>query len=240
MSPVPNDLQRVVSQIDGWLELICPDRALELLPPLFERPEARPTALWLRIRAYVTLKRHREAMQDLAELREVAVGDHGVDLRPDRIDIADWIDLTEAWCRKRLQDLQGAIHCVEHLLERNPQSAHGHFNLGCYLALAGDRERALDEVTLACGLDGDLRGKLDDEPDLDCLRKDERFQQLRRRSDDTPAGDADNDAVDDFEDFEDESNDDAADDDDLDDDFDADDDDDAGDDEGGDDATRRT
>ena len=168
MDHVPESLQRLVAEIDGWLELRCPDRALERLETLLAEPKARIIALTLRIRAYVSSKRHREAVADIAELR---AAQHD----------PEWLDLTEAWCRKRMQDLPAAITCMEQLLQRNGKSAIGHFNLGCYLALAGDSDRALDEVSIACGIDASFRGMLHDEPDLDTLRVDPRFQQLIAR-----------------------------------------------------------
>jgi predicted Zn-dependent protease len=163
--PVPKDLERLVAEIDGWLDLRCPDKALDRLQPLLSNPEARPVGLAMRVRAYVSTKRHREAVADLDELRTTPYD-------------PDWLDLTEAWCRKRLQDLPGAVRCMQQLLYRNPRSAIGHFNLGCYLALSGDKERALDEVSIACGLDESFRAMLHDEVDLVSLRQDHRYQEL--------------------------------------------------------------
>lgn len=169
MEHVPESLQRLVAEIDGWLDLRCPDRALERLGPLLEEPKARIVALTLRVRAYVGSKRHKEAVADIEELRLAA---HD----------PEWLDLTEAWCRKRMQDLPAAIGCMERVIARNGKSAIGHFNLGCYLALAGDSERALDEVSIACGIDASFRDMLHDEPDLDALRGDSRFQALGAKS----------------------------------------------------------
>jgi hypothetical protein len=177
--PVPKDLQRLVAEIDGWLELRCNDKAFERLQPLLEHPEARPAGLALRVRCSIATKKHKDAMTDIAELR-------GTTYDP------EWLDLTEAWCRKRMQDLPGAVRCMEQLLARNPKSAIGHFNLGCYLALSGERERALDEITLACGIDQEYRSMLADEPDLDSLRRDGRFRSLCS----APAPDPDQEAED--------------------------------------------
>jgi hypothetical protein len=69
---------------------------------------------------------------------------------------------------------------MEQLLARTPRSDIGHFNLACYLAIAGQRDRAVDEATVACGINPDLRDLLRDEPDLDSLRNDPRFRQLMR------------------------------------------------------------
>ena len=165
MFQVPPSVQRLAIEIEGWLDLGCPDRAIDKLKILMEVPGARPAALVLRVRGYTELGRFEEAIIDIDDVRSF---DHD----------ADWADLTEAWCRKRIGDLAGAAHCMERLLERSNHSAIGHFNLGCYLALQGEPGRALDEVTLACGIDPSFRKLLDAEEDLDSLRGLPGFQSL--------------------------------------------------------------
>ena len=78
------------------MELGCAEHALSKMQPLDAPPEARPVALRLRARALVDLKRFPQALETLVELRRV---EHD----------ADWVDTTEAWCRKRLADVPGAI-----------------------------------------------------------------------------------------------------------------------------------
>ncbi|MCA8964005.1 MAG: tetratricopeptide repeat protein [Planctomycetes bacterium] len=167
MIPVPRTLQRLADEIDGWLDLRCPERAIDLLGPMLGDPEGRAAGLTMRVRAYVRQGRYAEALVDLAELRQSYAE-------------LEWIELTEAWCRKRSDDLPGAVRCMERLLQRHPRSGIGHFNLGCYLALVGDVARAVDEVTIACGIDEEFRSLARDEPDLDALRTDGGFRQLLR------------------------------------------------------------
>ena len=164
---VPRALQSLVDQIDGWLDLRCPERALELVEPLLADPEGRATGLTLRIRACARLGHYERALADLGQLRALQSDD-------------DWIDLTEAWCRRRVGDLAGAIRCAQLLVDRNGRSDTGYFNLGCYHALNGDATAAIDALSMACGLNPECRNYLRDEPDLDPLRTDDRFRQLLR------------------------------------------------------------
>lgn len=170
---VPPSLQRLRLEIEGWLDLRCPERAMQRLEALLEHPAGRAVGLELRIRALVGMGRYRDALQDLEELRT---------LQHD----PEWLELTEAWCRKRVADLPAAVGCMERLLQLKPRSAMGHYNLGCYLALLGQKDRAIDEVTVACGIDADFRELARDEPDLDALHGDERFVLLIRPAGETP------------------------------------------------------
>ena len=166
VSTMPASLQRLAISVDGWLDLGAPERALLDMDPLLSHPASRPLGLALRVRALVELKRHAEALSDIEEIKR---GEHDENA----------IDLQEAWCRKRLGDVRGAAACMERLVARERKSAIGHYNLACYLALAGETERSLEELAIACGLDPALRESLMTEHDLDSLHGDERFEQLR-------------------------------------------------------------
>jgi tetratricopeptide (TPR) repeat protein len=164
---VPQELQRLVDQCDGWLDLRCPERALKLVGPVVASPAGRSIGLSLRIRANARLGNYPEALEDLADLRS----DHPTN---------DWIDLTEAWCRRRNDDLAGAIRCTDQLIARDSRHHIARFNRACYLALDGDKDAAIDELSMACGLNPDCRTLAIDEPDFDSLRTDERFRLLLR------------------------------------------------------------
>jgi hypothetical protein len=163
----PHLQQRLLHEVDGWLDLGCPERAIERVTPLLASPQVRHLAIPMRVRALITMARFREALDDIAELER---GDHDF----------EWCMLTKAWCHKRIAELPRAIDCMRALVGRNGQSGIGHFNLGCYLALAGLLDEAMDEVAVACGIEDDFRELMVDEPDLTALREDPRFQALAR------------------------------------------------------------
>lgn len=157
--------ERLAVEVEGWLDLGCPEHALGRMAPLMEAPSARPIALLLRIRALVDLARYAEALD---ALDEIAYFEHD----------PEWRLVTEGRCRRRLDDLPAAIQCMRRLIEIDPRSAIGHYNLGCYLALSGATQEALEQVTIACGMDEDLRTHAITETDLDVLRDDPGFRAL--------------------------------------------------------------
>ena len=152
-------LQRLAIEVDGWLQLGCAEKALERLQPLTETPGTRELGMALKTRALIELRRHDDALRCVRTLRRMGHGD------------VEWLEVTEAWCRKRLDDLPGAIQCIRRLLDHREASAIGHFNLGCYLALAGDPDAAITAVQKACAIDPDFAQLAQDEPDLDGIRR---------------------------------------------------------------------
>ena len=162
---IPNSLQALAREIEAWISFGCPERALVKLERLLDSPIARPTGLALEVRALIEMTRYDEALTCLHELRGIATDEQ-------------WLEVTEGWCHKRLGDLQAAIGCMQRLIGRCPRSAVGHFNLGCYLALSGKIEPAIDEVTLACGIDPNFRTLAANETDLLSLSDHPRFLEL--------------------------------------------------------------
>ncbi len=117
------------------------------------------------MRALVGLQRHQEALESIDDLRHF---DHE----------PDWLDLTEAWCLKRTGNVQAAADCMRRLVDRAHRSAIGHYNLGCYLALLDNKDEAIAEVSLACGMEAEFRRLAAEEADLESLRGDPRFDGL--------------------------------------------------------------
>lgn len=172
---LPHNLARLALEIEGWLELGAAERALRGLEPLIAHPGARPIGMQLRCHALVALGRFEHALRTLDTIRRESID---VD--------TEWLEVQDAWCRKRLDDLPGAVAAMYRLLRHDPRSAIAHYNLGCYLALQGHLEESLNEVTVACGLDETFRRHAVDETDLDGLRGDERFEALLRRDGPAP------------------------------------------------------
>ena len=147
------------------MELDCPEMALEKVARLVDNAGARPVGLRLRAEILVRLNRCTEALADIEEVRP-----HETNL--------DWLDLREAWCRKRLDDLPAAIRCMERLLARSRRSAIGHYNLACYLALLGDKPRAVDSLSIACGIEPRFCAEAARDEDLRALHGEPGFEDL--------------------------------------------------------------
>ena len=59
-----------------------------------------------------------------------------------------------------------------------PTEAITHYNLACYLSLAGEKARSLAHLAEALVLDPTYRALVDDEPDFDPIRSDAQFQAI--------------------------------------------------------------
>jgi len=69
-----------------------------------------------------------------------------------------------------------AVRYVEEHMGDYPDTAATHYNLGCFRALAGDREGALEAVNRAYEMDGETFAKwAASDTDLDSIREDPRF-----------------------------------------------------------------
>lgn len=152
-------------EAEGYLELGMPQKALENLGRLGGDESLGPHGLFLRGEALRELARHGEA---IPVLKKAAEGMPGV------IDVL----LSLAWCYKRTGRIDAAIESMEQALETEPRRALLHYNLACYLSLAGNKPQALAHLSRAFELDSDYRTLVDSEPDFDPLRSDPDFQSL--------------------------------------------------------------
>lgn len=137
-------------------------RALATLDELPEGGRSIPAASLLRGEALRALGQWTAALEPLAE---VAEGD------PQRVEA--WLGL--GWCLKRLHRLPEAMEALKRGLEAEPEQAILHYNLACYLSLAGDPATSVEHLSKAIALDQRYRDLSEAEPDFDPIRHDPRF-----------------------------------------------------------------
>ncbi len=142
-----------------------PDQALENLDRLGGDENLGPKGLYLRGESLKELKRYDEA---LGPLEKAAQG------MPGSVELL----LSLGWCYKRANRLDSAIEAMEQALVLKPQWALIHYNLACYLSLAGNKPRTLTHLSRAFALDAEFRSLVDGESDFDPLRSDPDFQAL--------------------------------------------------------------
>lgn len=170
--------QHLLRQAAGFLELgellVQPDqptptaslpvlhRALstlaEIEPPLRNEPE--------------TILLEAETLRALGQFTEALPLFQRVARRaPKRIE--PWLGI--GWCLKRLDRLAEAIQRLREGITASPRQPVLHYNLACYLSLAGEVQPAIEHLTKAIALDRRYRELTDVEPDFDPIRSDPRF-----------------------------------------------------------------
>jgi tetratricopeptide (TPR) repeat protein len=162
---------RIVRQLDqaeGFLMLGLPARALEILQARPDWATMQFEASLLTGEALRALGRYREALKPL----ELAAG-----LRPGDVGVA----LALGWCYKRTHRLAQAIDALGRACREHPEEPLLHYNLACYWSLAQNAERAIDELSIALGLEPELRDRIADEPDFNPLRGNPDFARLTAR-----------------------------------------------------------
>src|SRR3954454_16533608 len=139
---------RIKGQLDeaeGYLMLGLPQRALAILERRADWATMQFEASYLLGEALRSLERYREALKPL----EVAAA-----LRPAEVGVA----IALGWCYKRTHRLAQAIDALERACRHNPNAPLLHYNLACYWSLAANPSKALDELSIALGLEPGLRG----------------------------------------------------------------------------------
>ncbi|MEM1544522.1 MAG: tetratricopeptide repeat protein, partial [Candidatus Bathyarchaeia archaeon] len=77
-------------------------------------------------------------------------------------------------------NLKKAIEVLQTAVQRYPEQAVLYYDLACYFALAGERERALEALERAIQIDAGLKSLAQKDDDLRSLRGDKRFEELVR------------------------------------------------------------
>lgn len=157
---------RLQREAEGYLELGMPKQAIAALARLGDPADYQPQSLYLLGEGLRELQRYREALLPLQRAADATPGN-----------LAVWFAL--AWCHKRTDRIDLAIDAMEKALAAEPKAALAHYNLACYLSLAGEEPRALECLARALEIEPDFRGMIDDEPDFDPIRDNPRFQALR-------------------------------------------------------------
>ncbi|MBI1900319.1 MAG: tetratricopeptide repeat protein [Planctomycetia bacterium] len=155
----------MLREAEGFLELELPRQALKCLDALGDFGTFRGQCSFLRGEALRQLGDCEEAIESLCD---------AADRSPSNVRV--WTAL--AWCYKHSDRLPLAIAALEHARDSNPKAALVHYDLACYLSLAGDKRRALVSLGAAIDLDGHLRERVTAEADFDALRSDPDFQAL--------------------------------------------------------------
>ncbi|RMG37509.1 MAG: hypothetical protein D6725_08690 [Planctomycetota bacterium] len=157
--------QRHLDAAVGYLTLQMPDHALAELRAV-DDPDADARVFYqLRAEAYRMKRLHAEALQDYERALQEAPDD-------------PTLMLGMAWCYKRTGQLGKAIAITEAAYRIAPDKPLIMYNLACYLALAGDRERALAWLGRALRRDQSYRKLVAEEPDFDGLRADPDFRRI--------------------------------------------------------------
>ncbi|HOM18265.1 MAG TPA: tetratricopeptide repeat protein [Thermoguttaceae bacterium] len=158
-------LKHLQRQAEGYLELGMAQQVLDTLAKIGDPETFGAHLLYLQGEALRSLQRYEEA---IAPLEKAAEGD------PRNIQI--WIAL--GWCYKRTGRLPLAIQTIQSALEVEPTEAVLHYNLACYLSLAGEKHRAIRALARALKIDPHYRELVEKEPDFDPIRNDPDFLAL--------------------------------------------------------------
>ena len=158
-------LQRILREVEGYLEIEMPQAALDALDRIKEPGTFRGQQMYLTGEALRALERYSEAIGPLEK---------AADLQPSNLRI--WLAL--GWCHKRTGRLDLAIEALERAEEVAPEEAVVPYNLACYWSLAGKKDQALTYLSRAIAMDPEFRDRIHAESDFDPIRSDPEFRAL--------------------------------------------------------------
>ncbi len=142
-----------------------PQQALDILARLGDDTLLGSHGLYLSGEALRVLDRYEESLVCLAQAARLAPGN-----------IHIWLAM--GWCHKRTGRIDLAIDDLEQACGAEPFEPLVHYNLACYLSLAGENRRAIAHLSKALGMNSEFRSLVDEESDFDPIRSDPQFQAL--------------------------------------------------------------
>ena len=157
--------RKIQREAEGFLELGMPQHALQALGKLGDPAQFDAEALCLWGEGLHEMGRYFEALMPLERAARLAPGN----IR---------IHLALGWCYKRTGRLDLAIEALKRSLSSNPHEALLHYNLACYLSLAGRRRQSLAHLARALDADPAYHQMVDEESDFDPIRSDPEFQSI--------------------------------------------------------------
>ena len=90
-----------------------------------------------------------------------------------------WEDVHVAFAQLEAGDSAAGRATMEEALARAQEPWEGHYNLACYLAVAGDADAAIEQLRIAVERNrAEVMRWLPEDTDLDSLRDDPRFEEL--------------------------------------------------------------
>ncbi|GIW86561.1 MAG: hypothetical protein KatS3mg108_0885 [Isosphaeraceae bacterium] len=160
-------LQRKLAEIEGYLMLNLPQRALDALNAQSWTGLTYPASV-LTGEALRQLGRPREALEHL---------ERAAAQRPLTPELA----IALGWCYKRTHRLALAIETLETARRLHPDEPLLAYNLACYWSLAGNASHALACLQTALNLKPELLDHIPEEADFNPIRQHPGFVQLTQR-----------------------------------------------------------
>jgi len=163
--PADKKLIRLLRQAEGYLELSMPQQALEALRKIEDPADQEYPFHLLRGMAHRDLK---DYPQSLVYLEAAA------DINPNSVTL----QMALAWCYKRTDQLPRAISATEFAHQLDPKEPILMYNLACYLALAREKDQALNWLGQALRASPEILRMIPEESDFDPLREDPDFVKM--------------------------------------------------------------
>lgn len=140
-------------------------RALATIDQLDPQQLDHPRVLYFRGQAFRLIQRFQDAIPPLQRAYQ---------LEPENIHL----NLSLAWCYKRIGRIDLAIQSLEEALETHGDRDILHYNLACYWSLTHHVGLTLIHLARALEINPDYRDSISEEPDFDTVRNHPEFLTL--------------------------------------------------------------